>query len=347
MHQICASHGIAAETQAIYRQLDLIRAEIQNELDSQRAFLKTRTDAGERGRKEMKAATDAARTFLDRDLKDTHERLVQDLEAHRSLLAERLNRAVEKAKQGLEKAFQRWDGMHAGTIKAVCRRGGRHQGVQLNDFPEELSKPVLDGIAFAWSDFFGEKLGLSLGKWTDRLLKNAADYRDQLVESLAAKPAVPSALVANLDGVFDTAEKVLRELLAQTKNKMDERILRDQRTLYESIPDQVRANMAPAFDRAALESGTGVRRRIVEILAKHARQVSQVMFDDAREAILSGIGGLNDWLTKEFDKMTETIQRNASLAADNLVAGGERMTAGAIAEEQTMLDELAKLLASL
>jgi hypothetical protein len=66
------------------------------------------------------------------------------------------------------------------------------------------------------------------------------------------------------------------------------------------------------------------------------------MFDDARDDLLGGVRGLNDWLAREFDKMIEAVQRNASVAADNLVAG-DRMTAGGIAEEQVMLDELANL----
>src|SRR5262249_41480674 len=113
MRKICADHGIAAEVQSLSRQLELIKAEIQNELDAQRAVLKSRADASERGRKELKAAADAARTFLDRDLVNSRERLVQDLEAHQSLLAERVKRAVVQAKHEVEKTFHRWNSMHA------------------------------------------------------------------------------------------------------------------------------------------------------------------------------------------------------------------------------------------
>jgi Dynamin family len=346
MHRISAAHGIAAECKSLFRQFELIYAEIQNELDSQHAVLKNRADASEQGRKEMKAALDAARTFLDRDLDDTCERLVQDLEAHQSLLAERVKRAVIQGRQELDRAFQRWNGMHAGTIKAVCRRGGRHKGVQLNDFPEELSKPILDSIAFAWSDFFGEKLGLTMEKWTDRLLKNADAYCTRLVTSLSKLPDLSSTLLDNLQQTFKTAEQILREILAQAKNNMDERVVHQQRTLYDRVPEQVQANMSPAFDRAAQEHGSGVRQRIVDILATHARQVSQVMFDDAREAVLAGVRGLNDWLAREFAKMTETIRRHASLAADNLISSGERMTADAIAIEQSILNELDELLSA-
>jgi hypothetical protein len=65
------------------------------------------------------------------------------------------------------------------------------------------------------------------------------------------------------------------------------------------------------------------------------------MFDDARDGLLNGVRGLNDWLAREFDTMIDAVQRNASVGADNLVASGDRMTTGAIAQEQAMLDELA------
>ena len=210
-----------------------------------------------------------------------------------------------------------------------------------------MSKPILDGIAFAWSDFFGEKLQILLGKWTDVLLRHADDYCRRLMKSLSAQPGLPSALFANLDGILETTEKVLKELLGQINSAMEARIQKDQRTLYESVPGQVKANMQEAFDDAAAESGKDMKKRMVAILKNHARQVSQVMFDDARESLLAGLRGLNDWLVREFCQMSAAVNRHASLAAENLLVGGEKMSAEAIAREKKPLEELSAIVESI
>ena len=83
-----------------------------------------------------------------------------------------------------------------------------------------ISPGRASGIAIAWTEFFGDKLGATMEKWTDRLLKNADAYRTRLVKSLSEAPDVSSALVESLDRIIETTEKVLRELLAQANAKM-------------------------------------------------------------------------------------------------------------------------------
>lgn len=295
----------------------------------------------------MRAAVEAARAFLDRDLDDARERLAQDLEAGQSLLAERVKRAVERAKHDLDQTLSRWERMHHKTIQAVCRRGGAHVGTHRNDFPADLSKPILDGIAFAWSDFFGEKLRQTLERWTDRLVRHVASYREQLGKKVAEADDVSPSVVKNLDGIFETTTKIVQEVLAQTHNQTDTKILHEQRTLYEAIPDQVKANMQSAFMKAAEEKGAGMKSRMVAILGQHAHKVSQVMFDDARDALVNGVRSLNDWLIREYETMIQAVQRNASLAAENLVVSGERMTADAMAAEQAIVTNLQELLTEL
>lgn len=347
MRSICKAYGITAHCQSLHRQLTLVLAEIHGELESQQATLKNRAEVSEAVRKEMRAAVNAARNFLERDLEDARERLVQDLEAGQALLGERVKRAIERAKHDLDQTFGRWERMHHLTIRAACRRGGVHVGTYRNDLPADLSKPILDGIAFAWSEFFGDRLRQILEKWTEALLGRAAAHRDRLAKSVAAAPDVSKELVIGLDRVFETTGKVLKELLSQANNQMEAKVQKEQRTLYEAVPRQVNANMQPAFLKAAEETGAGMKRRMVDILAQHARQVSQVMFDDARDALLNGVRNLNDWLAREYDKMTQAVQRNAALAAENLVAGGQQLTAEAIQAEQATLNSLADLLSGL
>lgn len=348
MQGICAAYGIAAHSQAVNRQLDILISEIKREIQSQQAALRNRAEIGLQQRQEVKTAAQAASDFLDRELQDTQERLAQDLVASNELLAERVRRAVVRADSELDETFARWDRIHWATLRAVCRRGGAYTGTTgKNDLPADLAKPILDSIAFAWSDFFGEKLQLLLTKWTDVLLRHADDYRRRLMNSLGTNTELPPSLFASLDSILETTDKVLKELLGQITSEMELRIQQDQRTLYESVPAQVKANMQDAFDDAAMESGVGMKKRMVATISKHAKRVSQVMFDDARESLLSGLRGLNDWLAHEFCEMTSAVNRHATLAADNLLVGGEKLSEEVIAREKQPLEELMVLVESI
>ena len=297
MHALCADYGVAAHCLSLNRQLDLLIAEIRTEIQSQQAVLKNRAEITERQRQEVGAAAKTALEFLKHELADSKERLEQDLAASHELLAERVKRAVDRARLELDHTFTRWQRVHHMTLRAVCRRGGAYVGsTGKTDLPADLSKPILDSIAFAWSDFFGEKLRIILEKWTDALLRHADGFGRQVLEAVSAKPDLPPGMLVNQDRILETTEKVLRELLAQVNTAMEARIQEDQRTLYERVPAEVRANMKEAFKRTAEEQGTGMRQRMVAILAEEANRVSQKMFDEAREAILSGLRGLNDWL---------------------------------------------------
>ncbi len=323
MQAICASYGISAHLASVRDQLDTLIAEIKREIHSQQGALRTRQEVSERSQQEVRAAVQAAQHFLDDELADAREHLVQALEAGQEVLAERVNRAVDRAKHDLDQTLNRWRRMHPQTIGAVCRRGGVYAGsTGRNDFPAELSKPILDGIAFAWSDFFGDRLAKTLEKAADRLLRRADGYRDRLRQALKSAPDISPELFASLDGVLETTARILQEIQAQTKNKMERKIQHTQRGLYESVPQEVRANMQPAFEQAAQQEGTGMRDRMVNILSNHAHQVAQTMFDDARESLLNGVRSLNDWLAREYDQMIDAVKRDARLAAENFITMG-------------------------
>jgi hypothetical protein len=348
MREICKSYGIQAHCAAVNKQVDLLFAEISQEVRSQEAALRNQAEMGERQRKELGAAAAAAQGFLDQKLKETQERLVQDLAASHELLAERIKRAVERARHDLDLTLQRWERIHWSTLRAVCRRGGVYVGsTGRNDFPADLSKPILDGIAFAWSDFFGDKLAQVLEKWTQALLYQANEFRGRVKESLSKKADLPENVLRGLGSIFESGEKILREHLEQTKLAMTARIEKDQRSLYESVPGQVKANMQAAFRAAAEEEGAGMKQRVVEILSEEAHKIARVMFDDAREALLGGLRGLNDWLAREFQKMTAAVRQSGQLAAQNLVTGGEQVTAEFLTAQQVRLTQLHDLLASL
>lgn len=348
MQTICSRYGVEAHSLALHRQMDILLAEIKRVVYSHQVRLEQRKELSKSQQKEIEGAAEAARGFLAQKLQDLRERFAQDLESSQDLLRERLKRATDRGRSELSVVVRRWSMMHWATLRAVSRRAGAYVGsTGKHDLPADLTKPVLDSITFAWSDFFGDKLGQTLEKWTQKLINQADDHRRRLLESIRIFAASSPNLERSVSDTLVITEKVVTELLQQTKTEMESKIENVRRSLYDCIPDQVRANMRAAFERAAAESGTGMKARMVDILAKHAGEVSEVMFSDAEQAILDGVRSLNDWLCSKYVEMEETVNRHTVLAADNLTLGRDELSVTAIENERQSMLHLAKVVGSL
>ncbi|MEI8021505.1 MAG: dynamin family protein, partial [Schlesneria sp.] len=112
MREICQSYGINSYISSLDRHLNSLIGEIEREIQGQLIALRNQAEVSGRQQKEIEAAVQAARAFLDRDLEDSRERLIQDLEASQSLLAERIRRAVDRAHVELEETFKQWGRIH-------------------------------------------------------------------------------------------------------------------------------------------------------------------------------------------------------------------------------------------
>ena len=128
MQRICAHYGIAAHGHAVNGQLNILIQEINREVKSQQAALRNQAEIGLQQRQEVKTAAQAALTFLGHALQETQERLSLELEASNALLAERIRRAVDRARSELDDTFARWEHIQWNTLRAVCRRGGAYAG---------------------------------------------------------------------------------------------------------------------------------------------------------------------------------------------------------------------------
>ncbi len=339
---LCATHGVAAHRRALENRVRGVLDEIRQEARSEQAAILSRVAINQKDRERIRKAVNAAQDSLGREVKSTKAHLIQALAADQAVLEQRLKQAADRARHGLDKTFQKWRGLPWATIKATCRKGGKHDGTSgRSDFPADLAEPILDGIAFAWLDFFGDKLTNTLEKWSGQLLLAFKDFGSELARSVRGVAGDLAEITKTLDSSLVTIERILKEILSQTRGGMDRKILETQRTLYEKVPSQIRASMRRAFDKAAQESGAGMKERMVKILTDHASSVAGVMFDHAREDILTGVRDLTAWLEKEFEKMMDAVYRSAGLAAHNLVSNPLSEDEEVLAAELSRLEEFA------
>jgi len=345
LEKICAEYGVEAHSASLHRQIDVVEDELRRELASQRLRLEQLADTSVAQRKEVHEAAQAAQKFLRTEIADLNERFVQNLESDEEVFRERLKASTQRARHEIGHVLSRWSRMHWATLRAVVRRNGRFVGsTGTHDLPGDLARPILDPIVLAWAEFFGDRLTAALDKWTDRLLLKADQYCNQ-VATILAKTASPHGTDSSeADHISQTTEKILRELLSQTKTEMQQKIDRVRRSLYETVPERIRAEMVPAFDRAASESGPGMKQRIIETLSNHVNHVSQVMFDDSEQMISEGIRQLVDALSRSYREMTEAVDRQVGIVVENAKLFAEGSETSSAQQQLAVLDLVASII---
>lgn len=321
---ICAAYGIEAHCKSLQKQMGMIVDEIRRAGIAQRVRVERKAETNLVKRQEVEKAAEAARMFLRTNLTDFHARFVQNLEADQEIFRERLNASIQRGRMETGHVLARWSRMHWATLRAVVRRpGGRFVGSSgTHDFPADLAKPILDPIVLAWAEFFGDRLILGLDKWTERLLANAEKFFGDLARITRGDFTDPQ-FDQDTKQMVEVTDRLLRELLGQAKAVATEKIDEVRRTLYNQIPMQIRNSLKPGFEKAAQESGPGMKQRMVDILSAEVSYVSQIMFGDAEQAVLTGVRALIDVLSRHYKEMTDAVDRQASIVLSNLVGSAK------------------------
>ncbi len=349
MIRTCSNFGVEAQTRAHHTRIGQVIHEIKAEVARGQSAIEQQRQITAVKRKELGGAIQRLATFLDRDLADCDERFAQDLSSGQELLSERIKRAADRGHHDLDRVIGQWQHMHWCTLRAVARRGGRYNSPTSgeHDFAADVCRPILEGITFAWTDFFGDRLTNALNKWSDRLVAMAERYgMDVLKELSALKSADHAKVQKDFEAVIETTQKVIREQLGQIQTEMTHRIGEVRRTLYEQIPEQVAVDMKPAFLEAADESGKGMKQRMIEKIATHAKRVSLDMFSDMEGQISQGVRSLNERLRLEYGEMQKTIKRHAAIPVQNLL-GSDDVSVEELDERQAALSAMADFLATL
>ncbi len=347
LEKICTEYGVESHSASLHRQIDVVEEELRRELASQRLRLERMAETSVAQRKEVQEAAQAAQKFLRTEIADFNERFVQNLESDEEVFRERLKASTQRARFEIAHVLGRWSRMHWATLRAVVRRKGRFVGsTGTHDFPADLARPILDPIVLAWAEFFGDRLGAALDKWTDRLLLKADQHCNQVAGILTKTVRAERSDASEVNQISQTTEKILRELLSQTKAEMQQKIDKVRRSLYETVPERIRAEMVPAFDRAAGESGPGMKQRIIETLSDHVNHVSQVMFDDAEQLISEGIRQLVDALSRNYKEMTDAVDRQVGIVVENAKLFSDASGSATAQQQLTALDLVAEIIHS-
>ena len=98
------------------------------------------------------------------------------------------------------------------------------------------------------------------------------------------------------------------------------------------------------IQKAAQESGPGMKRRMVDILSAEVSYVSQIMFADAEQAVLTGVRALIEVLSRNYKGMTEAVDRQASIVLNDTVGSAKTESVDTVSSALHQLSEILEVL---
>ena len=319
---ISAAYTEGAHQESLLRQVNLLLAEIKHRIQTEIQNVSHARELTTKKRKEIRNALQRLLTFLSRDLKSHCEGFVQEMNAKHELLDERLKRAFERGRSELERVTESWGRIHWATLRAIVRRNGRYHSPTSGqyDFADDISRPALEMITFAWDDFFGDKMTHALTVWSDKLMVLAERHGNETVREVIQQVGAESTNISDdLQRSLEVNERLIKEYVGQTQSDMSGKLHTVRTSLYDQIPRQVAANMREAYVEAEDESGTGMKQRILELLSSHARRVSKVMFDDSRDRIMEGVRMVTDSMSRRYNEMADGVSERLAVPVANFV----------------------------
>jgi energy-coupling factor transporter ATP-binding protein EcfA2 len=317
--QLVGDQGRQAQLNHLLELVRLVREEIVRTLQTHQGRAQAERDATEAQLEEVKAAAAQAATFLDERTERAVERFDAAVDQAKDVLNERLRAAVQDAETKVEGIDQPWRQMHWNTMRATVRRDGQWaSGGRRIDLAEQLAKPLLDSITFAWVDFFGDRALRAVENLAEGLKDSAADYIDRFQLALRPVPALAEVVEKHAEVTADAARQLVDQRLSELDRDVKERLTTDRRRLTDDVLAQIRYAMKPAFAEAVDVRGQGSGSRMVDILHHHAVRTSEEMFASVRTEVEDLLVELTTFLHTRARAVAMNVQREA-LSMNELV----------------------------
>jgi len=232
----------------------------------------------------------------------------------------RVDVAAEAARMDIAKNVRKYQKYHWGTLRAAIRRGGTYQGSRNIDLPADLALLFEEPVAIAWSKHILKELrgrARAMGQEYVSILGELVEWGRRQGDDLDPKvlEAMHRELQAQMEGVGSLGREAIDVLRDKVKQSLNER-----------VEDQIRAR-CEAFVRGGADRGSGVKSRILELLA----QLGDVVVDAARpvavELLRSEYAPVEAEIRRAFDKYSNPVDAALKAILGDDAAGVQRKTA--------------------
>jgi GTP-binding protein EngB required for normal cell division len=220
---------------------------------------------------------------------------------------------------------------HWTTLRASVKREGVFKGARDIDLPREFAFRIEEPIADAWS----KKILKEIRKKTNEYGEVCVSIVGQIVDW--AKEQGSRVKVNLVQAQFDSIKADVALLNSVGKELIND--LRDQvkNQLIETIEPPIRLGCRKFVEKND-HIGTGVKRRILELFSLLAKEVTEIVEDDAKNILTNLYQGVRSEVIAAFEKHQDPLQdaANAIVATqEEYLKRSDRQRKKVVLEEAT------------
>ena len=282
--------------------------------------------------------TQPALAALATRLAEAKSEALMELAVDKKAFTSKLESATNRAQRDLEMTIAVWRGINHMSLKAVVVRDGRFTSPASGrrfDLAEDLARPILDSIPFAWDHFFGTEFKQIVTIYHKRLESSAERLLSDLQIALLRGDATLRHLESQVDEDLTSTKRSLEFRVGETLKRIESHIQETRQELYKSISSTSGQRMQPAFEIAKEERGRGMKARMLEALDSHARSIANDLYKTIERDLVEGLGDMEHEFGNQLDKLKGYLVEEGQRVIDN-VAGPQ----GSPSESQTSLKQV-------
>lgn len=303
------NHQILSQIQSLQQAIRVYATE-RSEVFTKIANLKSDQKGG------LKGVDKDTTAFLERQLQEATRQLWERAEGEAKEVKIAIDAGVHRVRQSLSGDFaNKLQGVHWSTLRAICRRGGQFNGsIRAWDIPAEVAEPLIRLVAMRWAEMFSDRIPHYLAEVLRssnlHLASAISMQRERLSRDIGLdifegmKSHNPTDALGSR---LKHAEAAIVEGLTTTRYRFESTLVNELRHL-----------LRPAFEKAALESGSGMKQRILIILTRQiesaAPNIIPSLAHDLDEQVLSVVGTLR----KQAQDAAAEVRRLYAIEAQNL-----------------------------
>jgi hypothetical protein len=267
-----------------------------------------------------------------------HDASTARMAAHREAFNQSLAGYLQDARQGVGEVVEVWRNIHWGSLRAATRKGGRHvttRGKRIN-MGEDVVGPLMKMLPMVWDRFFTQDTRGVVRAYVDAVKFLCSGYGREVARILQA--------VLKSDRTRHYAEQVKwfeekLALLSENTLRQVEVTVRERRTdMANRLIAAAHNELAPALIQAGLQTGSGMKQRMLDILEAQAKEVVQRTYASIQQDLIDGLLELEARIIRHLAEIRKEAEKQADIFADNCSVDTDEATNNPV---------LAKLLQSL
>jgi hypothetical protein len=307
LHSITLDESYASQVEASWRRVQMLYARVRSffldlirrvEQDSEEA----RCEWESLGKVAGQAITEGETA-----LQHARIRFEESLDQHCLAFEERIADLDARAVLALKAIFTSWERIHWRSLQAAVKRGGewfsRATGRDIN-FNRDVARAYLDLLPFIWEGFFGTHLANLISEVASGTKAELQNTDAQLNGALDMLHQQPDGIRESMAASLRAASESFQLQSGQVGAALTAQIQRTRQSLSSGMVATASSFMGPAYAEAGNDpGGTGIKRRMLDTLARYAEQHAPSLFINMRQELAEGVTVLQTSMKPQLSKI--------------------------------------------